>query len=107
MPHHGGMARGGPDDIENLLREVENTVGDRGHRPAKRGGFPPGTAGRDRRRGRGVVDIAVVSGAVAAAVVFVLFALVPFLGAFSGAAGAFLGVFVTVLIGRFRRRPRT
>jgi hypothetical protein len=43
-----------------------------------------------------------VSGVVAAVVVWVVFAVLPFLGAFSGAAGAFLATFAAVLL--LRRR---
>ncbi len=45
---------------------------------------------------------AALSGAVAAAAVWFLFAVLPFLGAMSGAVGAFLATFVAVLV--FRRR---
>jgi len=47
---------------------------------------------------------AAVSGAVAAAAVWLLFAVLPFLGATSGAVGAFLATFVAVLVFRRRRR---
>lgn len=101
------MARGDSDDMEKLLREAEQTLGGRaGAEPARRSGSrraarstPPA-----RKGGRGAVGIAATSGAAAAALVFVLFGLVPFLGALSGAAGAFVGVFLAVLIGRLRRR---
>ncbi len=45
---------------------------------------------------------AVVAGVLAALIVFGLFSVLPFLGATSGAAGAFLGTFVAVLL--LRRR---
>jgi hypothetical protein len=48
------------------------------------------------------VRAAAVSGAVAATAVWFLFAVLPFLRATSGAAGAFLATFVAVLV--FRRR---
>lgn len=105
--HDGGMARGDSDDIEKLLREAEQTLSGRtGAEPARRPGSrqaarstPP-----ERNAGRGAVGIAATSGAAAAALVFVLFGLLPFLGALSGAAGAFVGVFLAVLIRRLRGR---
>lgn len=95
------MSTGGSDDINRLLREVEGSVGGApdGHRARNRSPAPP-----PDRRGAGAVRVAATAGAVGAALVFALFTLLPFLGAISGAAGAFLGVFVTLLIGRLRRR---
>ena len=91
-------------DIDKLLAEVEGVVGGKPARtPAPRGDRPaePVAAGLTAR-----VRSAVVSGAVAAAVVWVVFALVPFLGATSGAAGAFLATLVTVLVLPRRRAGR-
>jgi hypothetical protein len=48
------------------------------------------------------VSTAAVSGAVAAALIWVVFAALPFLGATSGAVGAFLATFVAILV--LRRR---
>jgi hypothetical protein len=83
-------------DVDKLLAEVERTLGGETTGAAK--------PGRERapapRRGGPAARLraAAVSGAVAAVVVWVAFALLPLLGATSGAAGAFLGVFVAVLM---------
>ena len=96
------MAR--PDDIDRLLGEVERSLG---------GAEPAGsrrTPAKRRERTEPVeprlnaVEAATIAAVVAAAAVFAVFTLTPFLGAVSGAAGAFLGVFLTVLVGRLRRR---
>lgn len=105
--HDGGMARGDSEDIEKLLREAEQTLsGGPAAVPVTRSGSSRAarTAPPARNGGRGVVRIAALSGAAAATLVFAVFALLPFLGAISGAAGAFVGVFLAVLIGRLRRR---
>lgn len=93
------MAGNGPDEIDRLLREVESTLGGApGRPPAGRAEAVP------RRRRRGALPTATAAAAAAGVLIFVLFVLLPFLGAISGAAGAFLGVFGTVLIGRLRGR---
>jgi hypothetical protein len=110
------MARGDkPDDIEALLREVEQTLS--GGPAAKPAAGTPATAGssaasRDKpaassprpvmRAARG----AVVAAAVAAALVWVLFFFVPlpFTDPESGAAGAFVGVLLAWFIARLARR---
>ena len=95
------MARGDEDpDFEALLAEVERTVSGAptpaapvpARHPEKE---PPGRVSR--------VRTAAVAGAVGAGVVWVLFALLPFFRAGSGALGAFLATFVTVLL-LLRRR---
>jgi len=101
------MARGDSDDIAKILREAEQALsGNTGRAPVRTPGSsrlaPPTQP--ERNGGRGAVGTAATSGAAAAALVFVLFGLLPFLGAISGAAGAFVGVFLAVLIGRPRRR---
>jgi hypothetical protein len=85
-------------DIEKLLAEVDATLGETPARPQARAGAgkPPA-----ERQGVGLaarVSTATVAAAVAAAVVWVAFFFLPFLGATSGAAGAFLGTFIAVLI---------
>lgn len=82
------------DDIEKLLAEAERTLSGTSGRPA---------AGQDgplepRRGLQARLRTAAVSGATAAAVVWVLFALLPFLRATSGAVGAFLATFAVVLL---------
>jgi hypothetical protein len=101
------------DDIDKLLAEVDRMTGDR---PVA---SPPAVPKSRRRRGSepapqddslGAVfhDLggrgrsAVLAAVVAGAGVFVVFALLPFLGAFSGAWGAALATFVAVLV--LRRR---
>jgi hypothetical protein len=82
-------------DIDRLLAEVEGTLS----------GRPAGAASREvqqdggTRRGLGArARNAAVSGAFAGGAVFVLFMLLPFLRAPSGAVGAFLGAFVVALV---------
>ncbi len=58
----------------------------------------------ERRDSTSAVPRALVAGAVAAGVVWLLFAILPFLGAFSGAAGAFVGAFAATLIWTYLRR---
>jgi hypothetical protein len=48
-------------------------------------------------------SLALLAGVSAAALVFALFAVLPLLGALSGAAGAFLGAALTALVLRGRR----
>lgn len=87
-------------DIERLLAEVEGTLG--GSKPASRA---TPSRGRVDKRAGGLTEqvrVAAFTGVVGAGVVFVLFALLPFLRAPSGAAGAFLATFVAVLL--LRRR---
>jgi hypothetical protein len=102
------------DDIDKLLAEVDRMTGDRPPTPS-----PPAVPKSRRRRGSeptpqddsvGAVfhDLggrgrsALVAAAIAYGGVFVIFALLPFFGALSGAAGAALAAFVTVLL--LRRR---
>jgi hypothetical protein len=90
-----------PSDIDKLLAEVESSLSGKPApaTPARRDDTPVASSGGGlRARSR----TALVVGAGAAGGVFLLFALLPFLGAMSGAAGAFVGAFVAALI--FRRR---
>jgi hypothetical protein len=101
--HDRGMADEADkrNEIEKLLAEVDRVVDGKpsrdrssgGHRPAK--DFGPSVTARARA--------AALSGAVAAVVVWAIFAVLPFLDAFSGAAGAFLATFAAVLVLRWRR----
>lgn len=88
------MAR--DDDIERLLAEVDSTLGGAGP-PAKRPRSEVASAGSR-------VSTPVLAGAVAGVAVFLLFAVLPFLGAISGAAGAFLGAAGTAIVLSLRRR---
>jgi hypothetical protein len=100
-----GLMAGSEDrqDIDALLAEVNRTLGggSAAAPPARRDtadgpGVRRGLAGRTRN--------AAVAGGIAAGGVWVLFALMPFLRATSGAVGAFIGVFVVaLLLGRRRR----
>jgi hypothetical protein len=85
------------DEIERLLAEVDGTLG-RGGRTTSGSGQaepakPPGKLEMSARVGA-------VSGALAAAGVFALFAVLPFFGAFSGAAGAFVATFCIIFAQR-------
>lgn len=87
------------NDIEKLLADAEAALG-AGSPPAQ--ARPPAagenTTGVLVRRMR----FAALAGATTAAAVWLLFALLPFLGATSGAAGAFLATFVALVL--LRRR---
>jgi hypothetical protein len=87
-------------DIEKLLADVESTLGGRPPSPRARNADQPAERAAAGFTAR--VSAAAVSGAVAAALVWVAFLFLPFLGATSGAAGAFLAAFVSVLL--LRRR---
>lgn len=88
------MAR--DDDIERLLAEVDGTLGG-SKTPAKR-------PRREAASGGSQVSTPVLAGVLAGGLVFLLFAVLPFLGAFSGAAGAFLGAAGTAIVLSMRRR---
>ncbi len=112
------MAKGDqPDDIEALLREVEQTLS--GGSVAKPG-TPPATTSRSSAANRRATEPAptsprpvmraargaVVAGAVAAGLVWLLFFFVPlpFTDPVDGAAGAFVGVLLAWFIARLARR---
>ena len=87
-----------PDDIEALLAEVDQTL-----HGQPRAGRPPATradqdqaassrAGVGDRLARGG-RTGLIAGLAAAVVVWVAFWLLPFLGAWSGGAGAFCAAF--------------
>jgi hypothetical protein len=88
-------------DIDKLLAEVDGMMTG-GGTPAK-GAVRPSRSPESSRGGFVTqVRAATMSGVVAAVGVWCAFAVLPFLGAPSGAIGAFLGTFGAVLI--FRRR---
>ena len=95
------MADPGKDsEIDRLLAEVDSALGgkpDRSVVPAS-GAGPARPTRRARLRQR--ASIAAVAGAVAAGGVWLLFAFLPFFGAWDGAAGAFVGVFAYALVNR-------
>jgi hypothetical protein len=88
-------------DIDKLLAEADQMLAGAGATPVR--AVQP-REGTEPEPGRLVQQLraAAFSGAVAAAAVWVLFAVLPFLRATSGAVGAFLATFVAVLV--FRRR---
>lgn len=88
------------DDFEKLMAETERMLG--GPTPAKAAAPPRRAPGLSPGSGRFEVSLrrSAVSGGVAALLVFVAFAATPFLGAISGAAGAFVATFVIVLVQR-------
>lgn len=91
------------DDIERLLAEAEGAIGGRGSRtPARNEPAPSKAAGKLEMSAR----VGAVAGVLAAAVVFGLFAVLPFFGAFSGAAGAFVATFFIVFAQRFTGRKK-
>jgi hypothetical protein len=99
------------DDYEKLLADVDRSLGG-GTAPSKkvaRGGASPVPPRADvppvpRRRIATNARTAVVAGAVAAGVIYVLFMFTPFLRAASGAWGAFLATTVAVFLTSYLRR---
>ncbi|MGQ0630796.1 MAG: hypothetical protein ACT4P1_07105 [Sporichthyaceae bacterium] len=88
------------DDIERLIAETEASLSGRARPAATPAAARP--AGRFESSAR----VAAISGALAASVVFAAFAILPFFGAFSGAAGAFTATFFIVLAQRITGRRR-
>ena len=88
-------------DIDKLLAEADRMLAGPGATPGRavqpRQGTESDPGGLVEQ-----VRAAALSGALAAAAVWFLFAVLPFLRATSGAVGAFLATFVAVLV--FRRR---
>jgi hypothetical protein len=88
-------------DIDKLLAEADQMLAGAGAAPVR----PVQPRERTESEPDRLVQqlrAAAFSGAVAAGAVWVLFAVLPFLRATSGAVGAFLATFVAVLV--FRRR---
>lgn len=91
-----------PTDFDKLIAEVDAMTG--GGTPARRPAAPP-PARSDESSSDGFmarVRTAATAGVVGGGVVWVIFAVLPFLRAGSGAIGAFLATFVAVLL--LRRR---
>ena len=88
-------------DIDKLLAEADQMLAGAGAAPVRaeqpRQGTEPASGMLVPR-----MRAAALAGAAAAAGVWVLFAVLPFLRAGSGAVGAFLAAFTAVLV--FRRR---
>ena len=103
------------DEIDRLIAEADAALG---IRPAGRPVTGPAArpvparaadAAVERPPGRfeSSLKVSAASGGVAAALVFATFAVLPFFGAFSGAAGAFVATFFIVLGQRiFGRRKK-
>ena len=88
-----------PSETERLLAEVDGMLGDGPRRSLQPHGDPQPEAGPIARR----VRAAAVAGAVCGVGVWLLFAILPFLHAGSGAVGAFLASFVAVVVLRRER----
>jgi hypothetical protein len=94
-----GMSRKHDDDFEKLMAETERAlgaVGGGGPAARRQEPAPPRTPGKLETSLR----TSAVSGAVAAAMVAILFAATPFMDTVSGAAGAFVATFVIMLVQR-------
>lgn len=87
------------DDIERLIAETEASMSGRPKPSAPQPVRPPGRLESSART-------AAISGAVSAALVFIVFGILPFLRAPSGAAGAFVATFFIVLAQRITGRKR-
>jgi len=89
---------GKESDIDKLLAEVNSALEGKPDRSV----VPTAGRGQEhptlRARATNRLSSAAVAGLIAAGVVWLLFVFLPFLGAPSGAAGAFLGVFAAVLL---------
>jgi hypothetical protein len=81
------------DDIERLLAEAEGASGGRGAAKPTGASKPASPPGRLETS----VRVSATWGASAAALVFLVFLVVPFLGPISGAAGAFVATFFILL----------
>ena len=95
------------DEIDRLIAEAEAALGDR-PAPRRRAESPARSSSTADATERPLspVKVSAISGGVAAALVFATFAVLPFLGAVSGAAGAFGATFFIVLGQRLFRRRR-
>jgi hypothetical protein len=91
------------DEIERLLAETERALG---HSSSRSAAPPPAAEPRSPSALETSVRVSAISGLIAAAVVFAVFAVLPFLRAFSGAAGAFVATFFIVLGQRITGRRK-
>lgn len=91
-----------PQDFESLMAEVERTLGGK----QSPGPVVPRQGGAKKPQQKiplgARMRTAGLTAAASAVIVWLLFAILPFLRAGSGAAGAFLATFVAVLL--LRRR---
>lgn len=93
------------DEIDRLIAEADAALGRRPAPVAKQAA--PAATEPPRGKFETSVKASAVSGGVAAALVFVAFAVLPFFGAFSGAAGAFVATFFIILGQRLVRRRKS
>ncbi|MCI0689761.1 MAG: hypothetical protein L0Y54_21365 [Sporichthyaceae bacterium] len=96
-------------EYDKLLAEVDGALSGKPattpeRRPARadRGELDTGSAPSLRARLMSRIRVSFIAAAVAAGLVWLLFAILPVLASWSGAAGAFIGTFVAVLV--LRRR---
>lgn len=95
------------DEIDRLIAEADAALGRRPTPPAPVARRSEPAVERSPGRFESSVKVSAISGGVAAALVFASFAVLPFFGAFSGAAGAFVATFFIVLGQRlFRRKAK-
>jgi hypothetical protein len=92
------------DEIERLLAETERTLGGGSSRSSAP--LPAAPKTPTPTPFETSVRVSAISGLMAAAVVFAVFAVLPFLRAFSGAAGAFVATFFIVLGQRITGRRK-
>jgi hypothetical protein len=114
MPSSGDTSS--EDDYEALLREVEGALGSKpvpapASQPAARAKPAKAVVPSDDGGDDGVLSrleaglpVALLTGAGCGVVVWGVFAVLPFVGSFSGGAGAFIAGTVVSLAGRLRRR---
>jgi hypothetical protein len=92
------------DEIDRLIAEADAALGKRPAPVAR--SSAPAPVERPSGRFETSVKASAISGGVAAALVFAVFAVLPFFGAFSGAAGAFVATFFIILGQRLMRKRR-
>jgi len=92
------------DEIDRLLAEADTALGNRPAPLAKQAA--PAAAERPPGKFETSVKAAAISGGVAAALVCAAFAALPFFGAISGAAGAFVATFFIIFGQRLTRKKR-
>jgi hypothetical protein len=93
------------DEIDRLIAEADAALG-KGSAPVRKPAAAPAPVERPPGRIEASVKAAAISGGIAAALVFATFAVLPFFGAFSGAAGAFVATFFIMLGQRLTRRRK-
>lgn len=96
------------DDLERLLREVDASLS---AAPAKPSGVPATTGGATPARQQGeqaggrfavAVRAGLIGGAITGGLVFLIFMLAPFVGAWGPGVGAFVGGFLNGFYFKYR-----